>query len=196
MRLMLFGPRIFGIRPGVSFTPQELFGSFGGSRQKPVGEQMTGSFVYVVRGDHNMTKIGVSTNPNARLAQLRTGSAFPIDFAFIGSTPGTGYDIEQGAHSILDRHRCSGEWFDVPPEMAVAAVHASAHRINQPILQVSAQQVEQILRIAYSGNTSSIQPPSEVRPITDRVWIVVASVSVFIILVAWALGRLHLPPPT
>jgi hypothetical protein len=149
MRLMFFGPRIFGIRPGVSFTPQELMSGFAGSTQKAPGEQMTGSFVYVVRGDHNMVKVGVSTNPNARLAQLRTGSAYPIDFAFIGSTPGTGYDIEQAAHALLDRHRCNGEWFDVPPEMAVAAVTASAHRLNQPIVQVNGGQVDQILRIAH-----------------------------------------------
>ena len=67
---------------------------------------MTGSFLYVIRGDHNMVKVGVTTNPSARLASLRTGSAFPIDFDYIAVTPSTGFDIEAGAHAMLKSHRC------------------------------------------------------------------------------------------
>ena len=70
-----------------------------------------------------MVKIGVSTNPSARLGSLRTASAFPIDFSYIAVTPGTGFDIEAGAHEMLKGHRWSGEWFDVAPEMAVAAMN-------------------------------------------------------------------------
>jgi hypothetical protein len=98
---------------------------------------MTGSFLYVVRGDHNVVKVGVTTNPNARLASLRTGSAFPIDFDYIAVTPGTGFDIEAGAHEMLKSHRCNAEWFDVPPEMAVAAIAGAAHKLGQPILPVT-----------------------------------------------------------
>src|SRR2546423_562010 len=94
VRFWLSGPRMFGVRPGISISPNDL-------RPKPkptslrraAGDNIEGSFVYVVRGDHNMIKIGVTTNPAARLASLRTGSPFPIDFAFIGVTPGPGYDI-------------------------------------------------------------------------------------------------------
>ena len=149
MRFFLMGPRIFGIRPGVSFGAED----FRGRRtQRGPAEPMTGSFLYVIRGDHNMVKIGVSTNPNARLASLRTASAFPIDFSYIAVTPGTGFDIEQAAHEMLKGDRCSGEWFDVPPEMAVAAIAGAAHKLGQPILPVTAEVANQILQIAANGS--------------------------------------------
>jgi hypothetical protein len=134
MRFFFIGPRILGIRPGISFGASELLRLATKPKQNKPGEPITGSFLYVIRGDHNMVKIGVSTNPNARLAQLRTASAFPIDFSYIAVTPGTGFDIEQGAHTMLASHRCNGEWFDVAPEMAVAAIAGAAHKLGQPIL--------------------------------------------------------------
>jgi hypothetical protein len=154
MRFFFMGPRILGIRPGISFRPDELFGSIARKQTKP-GEPMTGSFLYVIRGDHNLVKVGVSTNPNARLAQLRTASAFPIDFSYLAVTPGTGFDIEQGAHAMLASHRCNGEWFDVAPEMAVAAIAGAAHKLNQPLLPVTAEVANQILQIAASSGPSS-----------------------------------------
>jgi hypothetical protein len=127
-------------------------------------------FLYVIRGDHNMSKVGVTTNPSARLAQLRTASAFPLDFSYLAVTPGTGFDIEQGAHAMLASHRCNGEWFDVQPEIAVAAIAGAAHKLNQPLLPVTADVAErvspllipgvlpvpeQILRIAANGGKVS-----------------------------------------
>jgi hypothetical protein len=98
MRFFFMGPRIFGIRPGISFGLNELLRLATKPKQNKPGEPMTGSFLYVIRGNH-LVKIGVSTNPNARLASLRTASAFPIDFSYIAVTPGTGFDIEAGAHN-------------------------------------------------------------------------------------------------
>jgi hypothetical protein len=154
MRFFFIGPRILGIRPGISFRPDELFGSIARKQNKP-GEPITGSFLYVIRGDHNLVKVGVSTNPNARLAQLRTASAFPIDFSYLAVTPGTGFDIEQGAHAMLASHRCNGEWFDVQPEIAVAAIAGAAHKLNQPLLPVTVEVAEQILRICHDGGKVS-----------------------------------------
>jgi hypothetical protein len=110
MRFFFIGPRILGIRPGISFGTNELLRLATKPKHRKPAEPMTGSFVYVIRGDHNMIKVGVTTNPAARLASLRTASAFPIDFSYIAVTPGSGYDIEQGAHAMLASHRCNGEW--------------------------------------------------------------------------------------
>ena len=90
MRFFFMGPRILGIRPGISFGASELLRLATKPKQKP-GEPMTGSFLYVIRGEHNMVKVGVTTNSSARLASLRTGSAFPIDFSYIAVTPSTGF---------------------------------------------------------------------------------------------------------
>jgi hypothetical protein len=155
MRFFFMGPRIFGVRPGISFGANELLRLATKPKQNKPGEPMTGSFLYVIRGDHNLVKVGLTTNPTARLAQLRTASAFPIDFSYIAVTPGTGYDIEAGAHEMLKSHRCNGEWFDVAPEIAVAALAGAAHKLDQPILPVTAEVAEQILRIAANGSGPS-----------------------------------------
>lgn len=130
MKLWFSGPSFFGIRPGVSFDA-------GQSTQRQTAPRVDGSFVYVVRGDHNMIKIGVTTNPAARLAQLRTGSPFPIEYAFIGATPGNGYDIEQAAHAMLAPHRVNGEWFDVSPELAISAVMGAAGKLGRAMAPAS-----------------------------------------------------------
>jgi hypothetical protein len=149
MRLFFRGPRIFGIRPGISFGAED----FGGTRRRTqaAGEPMTGSFVYVVRGDHNLVKIGVTRNPRARLASLRTASAFPVVYSYIAFTDNSGPMIEGAAHTLLERHRTNGEWFDVAPEMAVAALSAAAHNMRRPLLQVSLENADQILRVVASG---------------------------------------------
>jgi Meiotically up-regulated gene 113 len=155
MRLFFMGPRILGIRPGISFGASELLRLATKPKQNKPSEPITGSFLYVIRGDHNLVKVGVSTNPNARLAQLRTASAFPIDFSYIAVTPSTGFDIEQGAHAMLASHRCNGEWFDVAPEIAVAAIAGAAHKLGQPLLPVTAEVANQILQIAANGSGTS-----------------------------------------
>jgi hypothetical protein len=155
MRFFFIGPRILGIRPGISFSLNELLRLATKPKQNKPGEPMTGSFLYVIRGDHNMVKVGVTTNPTARLASLRTGSAFPIDFSYIAVAPGTGFDIERGAHEMLKSHRCNGEWFDVAPEMAVAALAGAAHKLGQPILPVTADVANQILQVAANGSGPS-----------------------------------------
>lgn len=148
MRFFFTGPRIMGIRPGISLGASDFAPRRARATHGAPAEPMTGSFVYVIRGDHNMVKIGVSTNPTARLATLRTASAFPIDFAYIAATPGQGYDIEAGAHEMLKSHRVNGEWFDIAPEMAVAAIAGAAHKLRQPLMETSPEGVEQILAIA------------------------------------------------
>jgi hypothetical protein len=87
-------------------------------------------FVYVISGDHGRQKIGVSNDPRQRIAQLQTGSPFPLKFEFVGLTDGNGYEIEVEAHFLLNRHKATGgdEWFMVPPEVAITAVMAAARQ--------------------------------------------------------------------
>jgi hypothetical protein len=105
MRFYLSGPRILGIRPGVSFDANDLRRFAAPSAPRAA---VQGSFVYVVKGDHGRVKIGVSTDPSSRLASLQTGSPFPLEFAFVGVSPGNGYDIEAAAHAMLGHMRVSG----------------------------------------------------------------------------------------
>jgi hypothetical protein len=146
MRFWIRGPRIFGARVGVSFGAED-FASRGSRQSSPSG----GSFLYVITGDHERVKVGVSIDPNRRLAELQTGSPFPLRLAYVAVTPGTGYDIEAEAKRTLNRYRCvqgSGdEWFNVPVEMAVAALSGAAFKRAQPLVPMTQEVLDQTLRI-------------------------------------------------
>jgi hypothetical protein len=68
-------------------------------------------------------------------------------------TTGTGFDIEKEAHSILSKYSCHGEWFDVSPELAMAAVTGAAARLGQPLQQVDEKTAALVLQIA-SGKSA------------------------------------------
>jgi hypothetical protein len=148
MRFFFVGLRVMGIRPGISLSPRDLRRFFEATIPNKPGA-MTGSFVYVIEGAANHHKIGVSVDPIRRLAELQTGSPMPLRFAYIGVTPGTGYDIEARAHELLDAHRKEGEWFLVPASIAIGATLEAATRLSQPIQQV---QPESVPRIIYLAN--------------------------------------------
>ncbi len=126
MRFYLFGPRFFGIRPGISFQPSDL------SALRATASRS--SYVYVINGDHDHVKIGVTKNPPERLTQLQTSSSRKLAYAFIAPTSGDPYVIEREAHVMLDRYRLNGEWFDVPPELAIAAVTGAAAKLGQSLI--------------------------------------------------------------
>lgn len=148
MRFFISKRLPFGLRAGVSI-PLNLVERR--SPQRASAGQMTGAFIYVIRGDHNLVKIGVSTNPIARMAQLRTASGFPLAFSYICAVEGdaaNAYAIEGTAHVALARHRTNGEWFDVAPEMAVAAIAAASHKTRWKIVEIPADKVAEVIRLA------------------------------------------------
>ncbi len=120
MRFWLSGPRILGIRPGVSFGPHDW-------HMRGLEGRMRTS-VYVIEGGHGLVKIGISTNVQARLATLQTSSPFPLRLVFEAGCDDA-MMAEQEAHAALARYRMAGEWFDVPAHMAIAAVAEAAGRI-------------------------------------------------------------------
>lgn len=153
MRLFFIGPRIFGIRPGISINPRDL-------RTRTPSSTVEGSFLYVVQGTHDLVKIGVSKDPNERLAALQTGSPFPLAMPYIVATPGSGFDIEAEAHRLLDSHRVQGEWFSVRTRAAVEAIGTAAASLGQPILPVDAALADRILHEArYLAASGAGTPP-------------------------------------
>jgi hypothetical protein len=125
---------------------------------------MTGSFVYVIEGQAGHHKIGVSTDPIARLAQLQTGSPVPLRFVYIGVTSSTGYAIESRAHELLDAYRKQGEWFLVPASIAIGATLEAAMRLGEPIQQCRPEIVPAIIRAAS-------QPAPSVTVTTQYGWL-------------------------
>lgn len=144
-RMRLFG----GARMGFSLGRQDL--------RRYENQQVNGQlfdpdhgFIYVVKGDHGRCKIGITGNVAARLSALRTASAFPIEYAWIGAPQGKGVAIERDAHTMLNRYRNNGEWFSVSPDAAVGAICAAAHRLGQAMLEVTPERAEQIRIIALA----------------------------------------------
>jgi Meiotically up-regulated gene 113 len=82
------------------------------------------SCCYVIAGNHGLVKIGMSTNPEARLATLQTGSPHKLRLAYVLATNIDAAQIEGEVHRILDKNRCAGEWFDVTPQRAEEVVNS------------------------------------------------------------------------
>jgi hypothetical protein len=177
MRFFFFGPRILGIRPGISLGASDFRRAFGSTTSTVRGRgAMTGSFVYVIEGHAGHHKIGVSTDPIARLAQLQTGSPVPLRFAYIGVTSNSGYEIEQSAHALLDAHRKEGEWFLVPASIAIGATIEAANRLSQPIQQVQPEMVPEIIRLSTQPLPDPNAPSAARRALEWTIFAVVAIV--------------------
>jgi T5orf172 domain len=160
MRFFFTGPRIFGIRPGVILGASDFRKAFAPSASR---SNMTGSFVYVIEGQAGHHKIGVSRDPIQRLSDLQTGSPFPLRFAYIGVTPGTGYNIEGVAHNLLEQHKVLNEWFTVPASIAIGATLEAAMRLGEPIQQVAPEIVPQIVYLANRSGTAAPKGTVKVR---------------------------------
>lgn len=111
------------------------------------------TFVYVISGDHGRQKVGVTDNPPQRLRDLQTASPYQLRFEFVGeSEDRAAGPIEVEAHFVLNTHKAPGgdEWFMVPPDVAITAVMASAHRLGYRLKPVDP---DQIVRRAYEIGT-------------------------------------------
>lgn len=83
-----------------------------------------GSSVYFAySGGH--VKIGYSKRVSARLAELRTGCALPIQL--LGTMAG-GRALERRLHERFDHLRLDGEWFVAHPELMTHIAAVAAHR--------------------------------------------------------------------
>jgi hypothetical protein len=69
------------------------------------------------------TKIGITQNDRARGQSLQTGNPRPLNFG-IGLPCLFSQDVERRVHQRLASKRLVGEWFDVTPEEAEAAIDA------------------------------------------------------------------------
>jgi len=96
----------------------------------------TPCFVYLIVAEspfsgemHDLFKVGISGNPKARLASLKTASPFPLSMPFVWRLPSrdVALCIEKEFHSENIPRKTSGEWF-------LAHVAASACNIDYSIL--------------------------------------------------------------
>ena len=161
MRIWLSGPRILGIRTGVSLGAKDLEKLFGPTQQPlPPPQRLVNSgpndqFLYVIKSDHNHCQIGLSNDPVARLDQLRAGSPFRLEYAWLNAPKGQATLIAQDAQAMLDKYRREGDWLEVSHDAAVGAVCAAAQRRNQPVLGLTLKQAEQIRLVGLAEDAAA-----------------------------------------
>lgn len=178
MRLFFLGPRFFGIRPGISLGREDF-------RQRRSQEApIQGSFLYVIAGPPGLIKVGVTTDPRARLAALQTGSPYPLKFLALLAMESDGYALEAEIHAALSPWRTVGEWFRVNPVRALIAIRRAADALREPVLAVTLERAEEILVVARSA------PPATISHRWARGWLipVLGGLVTFVLTFRWLLS--------
>jgi predicted GIY-YIG superfamily endonuclease len=89
--------------------------------------------VYVIQaGDDGPCKIGVSANPERRLAQLQTGNSARLVLValYLCQTWLIAKTLEASVHVALAPFRLMGEWFRVTPETACREIEKQATNLG------------------------------------------------------------------
>jgi|SRR5690349_23447382 len=89
--------------------------------------------VYVIQADEDgPVKIGVSSNPERRLAQLQTGNPARLVLVavFLCTTWLIARTLEAAVHLALAPFRLAGEWFRVSPTKACSTIEEQAARLG------------------------------------------------------------------
>jgi hypothetical protein len=151
MRLRLNGSKIVAARAGETFGPQDpatrTREAAGASRKS--GHRSVG-FIYVIRGEHGLIKIGSTTDPVARLAELRNTSPFPLHVEYLCFMRADLYlKVEDAVQAALDRHRVNLVWFDCETRVAISAIRIAARRHGQGVIPTSIEGVEDAVQAAF-----------------------------------------------
>ena len=82
--------------------------------------------IYVIGGDTPPMKIGIAQIPTDRLAQMQTESPVKLTLyaAWAVNGKASALRTEHAVHLLLRDRHSHGEWFNVSPDEAIAAVHS------------------------------------------------------------------------
>jgi len=182
MHFFFSGPRLFWglVRPGIVLEPRDF------RRSVPTGS-VEGSFIYAIEavsGNGPLVKIGITTNPRARLAALGTASPYPLRLRYLAATPGDGTNIEQEAHSLLGRYRGNGEWFHYGHSGAIVAIELAALALQEPLLCVTLERADAILALARTLPAGSRPRPDTPIAVLKTILAILALIALVGILTA------------
>ena len=119
--------------------------------------------IYVVRSEPEPTKVGISSNPSARLYQLCAASTVPLSMDFAAEVGGDPRALERRAHAILSDRRVPGrrenaEWFQVGAQEAVAAVLQAAEELGVALQPLTTPIQASLRRLPGTQITMRISP--------------------------------------
>jgi hypothetical protein len=88
-------------------------------------------WLYVIGGDSGPLKIGYSGNPKARVRDLNISSPVQLEIKHTREVAGlTCKFTEKYAHALLASRWVKGEWFDVTPDQAIAAIRLADEGVS------------------------------------------------------------------
>jgi hypothetical protein len=106
-------------------------------------------FVYVIRSEHGLVKVGGSFDPLATIAELRKAVPYRLHVDYIGFTRAdVSAQVLQAAFEALVRHRVQREWSGCSPEEAVAAIQTAAKGLGYRMVPTNLERVGEVLRNA------------------------------------------------
>lgn len=161
MRVWLSGPRMMGLRPGISMNVNELAGS--ASKSSSV-EKPTGCFVYVLHNvAKNLVRVGTTDNPFTERAMFESATSDQLDLSYIAAVPGDGgQKILKNFRKVTEGAKKVGGWLQIDVATAESAVIGASIGASIPILQTSTDQVREILdevaRVQRGGRTTDRNP--------------------------------------
>lgn len=81
-------------------------------------------FIYAIGRSQGPVKIGVSSNPQARVGQIQTGCPFKVVLLHSAALPSRGEAETQEViiHGVYEDRRIIGEWFKMDHEIATEAI--------------------------------------------------------------------------
>lgn len=127
--------------------------------------------VYVIAVDRpnapaGPVKVGITNNVGSRLKSLQTGCPFPLKIVHIFAIPDR--DIARGAeqafHTVLKKHRMSGEWFDLSPKDAVEFMCLNLEAMLR-WLEIPAHEMAACLEMSGVTKARSILEQYQVPPV-------------------------------
>ena len=148
MRFFFSGTRIGPIRPGVSFGAEDIKALNDGSKHR--GSSSSG-FVYAIMDNRGRYKLGCSTDPLSRLANLQTAHADSLEITYCVALPRDYERVEKTAHDILAAYRVGGEWFSCPLDSVIAAISVAASRVGSPFVTIEPKMIGTVVRLAAAS---------------------------------------------
>ena len=150
MHLRLDGSKVRAFSPKDSFIPRYV-GNRGQTGRSGFLARWQASrsvgFVYILRSEHGLIKLGSCTDPLVAISQLRKAAPYRLHIDYLGFTRADlAGEVENAAKGILQRHRTQARWFDCEPKVAIAAIETASKRLGYGMIQTNLEGVEDVLR--------------------------------------------------
>jgi predicted GIY-YIG superfamily endonuclease len=91
---------------------------------KAIAKARNNNFIYVIGRQDGPVKVGVTSNPQSRLGQIRTGCPFHVELLHAEPMLSRAHALQHEAdfHAVYEEKRLNGEWFDIDAELAIELI--------------------------------------------------------------------------